>query len=71
MKYSLGYSEPEAYSEPCQTSTLESFEKQLTAIIIFASCCYIRNIRFSSALVHERKYDFFNVGLIFIPEVFI
>ena len=37
----------------------------------FASCCYIRNIRFSSALVHERKYDFFNVGLIFIPEVFI
>ena len=31
-----GYSEPEAYSEPSQTSTMESFEKKLTAIIIFA-----------------------------------
>ena len=32
----LGYSEPEAYSEPHQTSMMEHFEKQLTAIIIFA-----------------------------------
>ena len=30
----LGYLEQEAYSKPCQTSTLEPFEKQLTAIII-------------------------------------
>ena len=29
-----GYSEPELYSEPCQTSTVEHFEKQLTAINI-------------------------------------
>ena len=33
----LGYSEPEAYSEPCQKSTMKCFEKQLAAIIIFAS----------------------------------
>ena len=32
----LRFSEPEAYSEPCQTSRMEHFEKQLTAIIIFA-----------------------------------
>ena len=31
----LGYSEQEAYSESCQISTMERFEKQLTAIIIF------------------------------------
>ena len=29
----LGYSEPEAYSEACQTPTMERFEKQLTVII--------------------------------------
>ena len=32
----MGYPEPEAYSEPWQTSTMEHIEKQLTAIIIFA-----------------------------------
>ena len=53
----LGYSEPEAYSEPCQTSKMEHFEKQLytlrTAIIIFVSYNYFRNISFSNHLVHE------------------
>ena len=47
------YSEPEAYSEPCQTSTMEHFEKQLMAIIIFASHNYFCNISFSCPLVHE------------------
>ena len=38
-----------AYSEPCQASTMERFEKQLTAIIIFGSYDYIHNIMFSSS----------------------
>ena len=66
----LGYSEPEAYSDPCQTSTMEGFEKQLTAIIVFASYDYFRNINFSCPLVHETNM-IFNASLIFIPEVFI
>ena len=66
----LGYSEPEAYSEPCQTSMIEHFEKQLTAIIILASYNYFRNISFSCPLVHEINMIFFNVGLIFTGEVF-
>ena len=49
----LGYSEQEAYSEPYQKSTMERFEKQLTATIIFASYNYFRNISFSYPLVHE------------------
>ena len=47
------YSEPEAYSEPCQISTMERFEKQLTATIIFATYNFFRNINFSCPLVHE------------------
>ena len=62
----LGYSEPEAYSEPSQISTMEHFEKQLTAIFIFGSYNYFSNISFS-----RNKYDFFNSGLIFTPEVLI
>ena len=54
----LGYSEPVAYSEPCQISAMECFEKQLTAIIIFASYNYFRNISFSCPLVHEIKMIF-------------
>ena len=49
----LEYPEPEAYSEPCQTSTMEGFEKQLAAIIIFATYNYFRYISFSSPLVLE------------------
>ena len=37
----LGYLEPEAQSEPCQTSTTERFEKELTAMLIFASYNFI------------------------------
>ena len=48
----FGYSEPEAYSEHCQIAAMECFEKQLTAIIIFASYDYFRNISFSCPLVH-------------------
>ena len=66
----LGYSEPEAYSEACQTSLMERFEKLLKAIIIFASYNFFRSISCSCALVHEINY-FFNVDLIFAPEVFI
>ena len=67
----MGYSEPKAYSEACQTSTMEHFEKQLTPIIIFASYNYFRNISFPCLLVHEINMIFFDAGLIFIPEVFI
>ena len=63
----MGYSEQEAYSEPCHTSTIERFEKQLTAIITFASYKHFRNISFSCPLVHEINL-IFNVGLIFTTE---
>ena len=46
-------SESKAYSEPCQTSTMERFEKQLTAIIIFESYYCFCNISFSCPLVNE------------------
>ena len=49
----LGYSEPDGHSEPCQTSKIERFDERLIAIIIFASCNYFRNISFSCLLVHE------------------
>ena len=49
----LGFSEPGTYSEPCQTSTMERFEKQLTGTITFASYSYFRNISFRRLLVHE------------------
>ena len=67
----LGYSELEACSEPCQTFTMERFEKQVTAIITFPSCNYFRNISFSCPLVHERNMIFFNTGLVFTSEDFI
>ena len=44
-----------AYSEPCQASMIERFEKQLKAIIIFGSYDYFHNIMFSSSW---NKYDF-------------
>ena len=53
FKHIHTYAEPEAYSEPCQTSAIERFEKQLTAIIILASYDYFRNISFLCPLVHE------------------
>ena len=55
----LGYSEPEEYSEACQTSTMKCFEKQLTPIIIFESYLYFRNISFSCPLVHETNMIFY------------
>ena len=48
----LEYAELEADSKPCQTSLMECFEKQLTAIIILTSFNYVRNVSFLS-LVHE------------------
>ena len=50
---------------------MERFEKQLTAIIVFASYNYFRNIRFSCPVVYEINMIFLNAGLIFTPEVFI
>ena len=58
----LRYSEPEAYSEPCQTFTMGHFEKRLTAIIIFSSYNYFGNISFSCPLVHE-------ISMIFLMQV--
>ena len=49
----LGYSEPEAFPEPCETSTIERFEKEPTGIIIFASYIYFCGISFSCPLVYE------------------
>ena len=49
----LGYSDLEAYSEPCQPSTTEHFEKQLTAIIISTSSNYFLNISCWSPQVYE------------------
>ena len=59
----LEYSQPETYSKPRQTCTMEHLEKQLTAAIFFAT----------SALssISPNKHDCFNAGLIFTPEVFI
>ena len=48
----LGYSVLEVYSEPCQRSKMEHFEKQITAIIILGSYNYFNNIKFSCPLVH-------------------
>ena len=59
---SPGYLKPEAYSESCQTSTMERPEKQLTAIIIFASYNYFRNTSFSRPLVHK-------INVIFLMQV--
>ena len=58
----LGYAVPETYSEPCQTSTMERFEKQLTAMIIFASYNYFRNISSLCPLVYE-------INIIFLINV--
>ena len=41
-----------------RTSTMEHFEKQLTAIIIFARYNYFRNMSFSYPLVLEIKMIF-------------
>ena len=49
----LSYSESKTYSEPCQASTMEHFEKQLTVIIIFASYDYFCNISLWCPLIHE------------------
>ena len=66
----LGQPELEAYSEPCQTSKMEHFEKQLTTsqLVSYNQFC---NISFSCPLIHEINMIFFNVGLIFTPEFFI
>ena len=72
----LGYSEPWDIQNRRHTQNLfkriERFKVQLKAIIIFTSYNYFRNIYHlfisSSSL---NKYDFFNAGLIFTPEVFI
>ena len=48
----------EPNSKTCQTFTMERFEKQLTAIIIFASYDYFRNISFLFPLIHEINMTF-------------
>ena len=58
----LGYSEPKAYSEPCQSSMMERFKKQLKSIIIFTSYNYFQNISFSCPPVHE-------INMIFLIQV--
>ena len=42
-----------SHSESCKASTMERFQKQLMAIIIFASYNYFHNIAFTCPLVHE------------------
>ena len=65
----VGYSESEAYSEPYQTSAMEHCEKQLKAIIIFASYNYFCNISFSCTS-SSWNMIFFNAGLIFNTGVY-
>ena len=65
----MAYSEPQAYSEPCQTFTMEHFAKILTAIIIFANYNHFRKISFSRSLLYEVNImDIFDTGLIFTSE---
>ena len=52
------YSELEAYLVPCQKFTKESFEKQLTAIVIFGNYNYLGNISFLFPLVDEIEMVF-------------
>ena len=59
---SLPYLEPEAYLEPCQTSTL-------TTIIIFANYNYFCKISFSGYLLYEINImNFFNNGRILLQK---
>ena len=68
MLTTLAYSESEAPSEPCQTSTIDL----LTSIIIYANYTYFRNTSFSGSLLYEINIMIFLItGLIFTPEVFI
>ena len=59
------------YSEPCQTSTMERLEKQLTATIVFSSFNYFSHYQLFMSSSSWNKYDLFNAGLIYIPESFI
>ena len=57
----LGYSKPEANSEPCQTSTMEH-----CATIFFTNYNYFCSISFSRSLLSK-----FNKGQFLAPKVFI
>ena len=61
----------DSWSPGILKTTMELFQKQLTAIIIFASCNYFHNISLPCPLVHEINGMFFNTGLIFTPGVII
>ena len=54
----LAFSVPEAYSEPCQICTMERFEPQLTAIIIFASYNSFSYINFSMDISSSIRHRF-------------
>ena len=54
-----------AYSEPCQTSTMQHFAK------IVNGYNYFRNISISCSLLYEKNVNFYHAGLIFTPELFI
>ena len=54
----LAFSVPEAYSEPCQICTMERFESQLTAIIIFTSYNSFSNINFSIDISSSIRHRF-------------
>ena len=49
----LGYSEPEANSESCQTSMMEHYAKILAAIAVFGNYNYFCNISFSRSLLFK------------------
>ena len=53
-----------AYSEPCQTSTMQHFAK------IVNGYNYFRNISISCSLLYEKNVNFYHAGLIFTPELF-
>ena len=79
----LAYSEPHAYSERWHIQTCHIRRpvkyllpsillKYLTTITFFTNYNYFGNISFSRSLFYKiNTLNFFNIGLIFTPDVFI
>ena len=59
----LVHSIPEAFSEPCQTSTMGRLAK------IVKGYNNVRNISFSRSLLCKMNLNFFNAFLFFTPKV--
>ena len=71
----LAYSKFEAYSKPCQTSTIQRFVKIVTGYHYFHKLqlfsMYKHRISSTRSLLHKIDTNFFSTCLIFTPEVVI